>query len=148
MILSARDFSGYHLGTTLVSYPPKNINTEALLVTPENIGAVSLELKAELLYDDKDSPYMALEVARGTGQHAVHRMMTVRVEDWIVVLWDELHVFKDFEFRNTFHFHSEKPLHELSVDPSSGIEVAQRGDLHDDNIPIVRSPWIPAGENS
>lgn len=118
MIANPHDM--YLPGLESVSYPPKKINTVALKVTPENIGALSLEFEAELCYFNNGVPFFDTEVGRGTeAAPKPVRRLQIRPGDWIVILWDEYHLFRENEFNNTFHLNAV-PSHELSVDHSSG----------------------------
>jgi hypothetical protein len=129
MVVSAQDLGLYHLGMVQVSYPPKKIETMAIQATPENIGALSLELDVELLYDEMGNPYIAFKAERGTDEKPEEPMpVQVRVSYWIVVLWDELHIYRDVEFKNTFRINFANPQHELSVDRSSVPELEKRAD--------------------
>jgi hypothetical protein len=105
MIFSGKDFQVYHLGSVAVSYPPRSINTQAIQVTPQNIGALSLEFKVGLHYSTDGSPYIKIHVEREPFTSGPKRTveLMIFVDDWIVVLWDELHIFQDVEFKNTFH---------------------------------------------
>jgi hypothetical protein len=116
-IFAGQDFAAiYHLGSIPVSYPPKDIRTEAIQVTLANIGALSLEFHASLRYAvDDGMPFFNLDVRRAIDEDpdksiSVH----VRVNEWMVVLWDELYIFRDAEFRNTFVLDNLSPKHELS----------------------------------
>lgn len=109
----------YLPGLESVSYPPKKINTVAVKVTPENIGALSLEFETELCYFNTGAPFFEIEVSRGTETDPKpNRFIQARIGDWLVVLWDEYHLFRENEFKNTFQVNSAN-VHELSVDHSS-----------------------------
>lgn len=106
MILKAVDFNAHHLGTVSVRYAPQDLVTEALQVTAENIGSLSVELQTDLWYED-DHPYIKIKAERvDDSSDPDHVTLRIRVNDWIVVLWDEIHVFKDFDFKTTFAFTS------------------------------------------
>lgn len=151
MILTAEDFDSlYHLGSVQVTYSPRNINTEAIQVTKENIGALSVELRQDLRYGDDGQPFFSCDAARKdkkeTGQ-APYTVMNVRVGDWVVVLWDELHVFRDYEFKHTFDFVDPKPAHLLAEtlqfeqreeDVQRGFQPTVAGDLSNMTPPAER----------
>lgn len=102
-----------------VTYPPKKINTVAVKVTPENIGALSIEFEAELCYSNNGLPFFEVEASRGTKENPKpNRFLQIRTDDWIVVLWDEYHLFRANEFEHTFRMNSAN-AHELPVDHSS-----------------------------
>lgn len=109
MILTVQDFNAWELGGVSVRYSPRAITTQALQVTPENIGALSIELRTDLRYNEQGFPYLSIKVARESAEFAEEktRIYAVRIGDWLVVLWDELHVFRDYEFKNTFQLNED-----------------------------------------
>jgi hypothetical protein len=138
----------YHLGALSVSYPPRDINTAALQVTPENIGALSVEFHEDLRYEEAGPgrPYFMFRAERANDEEPDRNAVALRVclGYWIVVLWDQLHVFRDFEFKSTFTINSPGPQHQLPVDGSAmshlqELEIradgALRGIVHDDAQP-------------
>lgn len=129
MIRNLQDFDSiFYLGAVSVSYPPKDINTEAIQVVPGNIGALSVELQTELCYRNDGAPFIEIEVGRGTEQNPKpDRFVSIRPGDWIVVLWDELHVFRDFEFKSTFVV-SSASKHDLMMEEAKA-EDAHRGNI-------------------
>lgn len=147
MIFSAADFTGYHLGTIPVSYPPKNIYTQALQVLHENIGAIALEMQRELFYNEAGLPYVTFQARRGTDEDPRNpEVLTLRATNWLVVLGDELHVFRDFEFKATFHQVHSTPQHELLEDNSTLLEQDLTAELHgtpleNDFAPGGRGLW-------
>lgn len=97
-----------HLSPHRVSYAPKNIVTEAIQVTPENIGKLSLEFEEELFYDAQGRPYFYFSADRfdeliegGKGDPSE---VFVRLMDWIVPLRGEIHIYRDGLFQHTFAF--------------------------------------------
>lgn len=105
MILKAKDFNARNLvGTVSVSYSAQDIKTEALEVTAENIGALSVELHTGISYSD-GAPVLFLKLDRGEDEEP--QMAELRPGMWIVALWEQLYVFKDFDFKTTFIFNSE-----------------------------------------
>lgn len=151
MILSANDFTGYHLGTVLVAYSPKGIKTEAVQVTAENVGALSLELDEELRYYDTGEPFIQFRAQRGTDDEPkTPAVVTLRVTDWLVCIGDELRMFRDFEFKRTFAI-IQRNAHELSVDHSSaeatGFTTAvEPNELYDNVIaPVSSGDFAPGG---
>jgi hypothetical protein len=110
-VFDAQSLDLSHLDPAKVSYEPKNIHTEAIYVTPENIGKLSLEFEEELFYDVDGRAYFVFSAKRfdshePDGQKAPNELY-VRLTDWIVPLWDELHVFRNVLFQNTFTFDFE-----------------------------------------
>lgn len=105
MIFNAESLNIYTLGGEAVSYSLKDIHTLALQVTPENVGLLSLEFEAGLRYERNGSPFFTFKGQRDVEREGLEFLVSVvHVTDWIVVLWDELHVFRDKEFRHTFSF--------------------------------------------
>lgn len=115
MEFAAHDVSLGHLGTTRVSYAPKSILSEAIQVTPENIGKLSIEFESELFYREDGAPYFIFWAKRGTDEAPEpRRQLRIVPGVWIIPLWDdELHVYRDVEFRRTFLIEPE-----LIVDPT------------------------------
>jgi hypothetical protein len=97
-----------HLNPYQVSYDPKQIHAEAVLVTTENIGKLSLEFETELLRGGDGISHFYIKVARKLEQDTTETGMTgntllcVRQGDWIVPLRNEIHVYPDDIFRKTF----------------------------------------------
>lgn len=106
-VLNAESLNLSHLNPRQISYEPKNIHTEAIQVTPENIGKLSLEFEQELVYDNQGRPYFFFSAQRfdsGLDVLDGSTELFVRMTDWIVPLRGELHVFRDDVFQNTFDF--------------------------------------------
>jgi hypothetical protein len=127
-IIGVQDFNIYSLGAEAVSYHLKDIHTLALQATRENIGILALELAVELLYDEHDNAYFKIRVERGTDENPeAARVLHVRPNDWIVILWDEIHLYQDYEFRNTFSFDglsapAEKEMREYAEADANAVE--------------------------
>lgn len=103
--IRVEEFNIFALGAEAVSYHLKNIHTVALQVTETNIGVLSLELEVELCYYNDGTPFIEAYFARGTkDQPEVDRYANIKIGSWFVILWDEIHVFRDKEFRSTFSF--------------------------------------------
>lgn len=102
--LNAESVNLVHLGPELVSYEPKSIHTEALQVTLENIGKLSLEFEAEVEYAPNGFPFLHVKVSRDDEGIDDPRYVYFRLTDWIVPLRGEIHVFRDNMFRSTFTF--------------------------------------------
>jgi hypothetical protein len=148
MIVSGEHFDDvYHLGAIAVTYPRKNIHTAALQVVPENIGSLCVEFQEDLRYEEAGPgrPYFVLRADRPSEENSRATVSNLRVclGYWIVVLWDQLHVFRDFEFKSTFHIDSSEPQHQLPDDSAMShlqeLEIrsdgALRGSVHDDVQP-------------
>lgn len=135
--IRVEEFNIFALGGQAVSYHLKNIHTVALQVTEGNIGGLSLELEVELCYYNNGTPFMEAYFARGTNDKPeTDRYANVKVGDWFVILWDEIHVFRDKEFRSTFSF-----------DGLSGIsmeEAREQHGLNEERPPYVPTDAVPA----
>ena len=123
-----------HLQPAHVSYEPKGLHTEAILVTPDNIGKLSLEFEAELLFNTQGQPYFWVTAARLLEQDTDETGMTgstrfaVKVSDWIVPLRGEIHLYPDALFRTTFTFDVGEPqvylpdlLHEIGEEHTQAV---------------------------
>lgn len=118
-VFDARSINLLHLNPVRVSYHPKDIHTEAIQVSIENVGKLSLEFETELYYEAQGRPYFVFmskrfDAGEPDGQTSPHELY-VRLSDWIVPLWDELHVFRDAVFQNTFTFDDPKPEREYTM---------------------------------
>lgn len=130
--LNAESVNLIHLQPELVSYEPKGIHTEALQVTSENIGKLSLEFEKELLYDNQGRPFFFFAAQRfdsnlddidGAAE------LFVRVTDWIVPLRGEIHIFRDLIFKNTFAFDNPVVAQQMFSDIPPNVARAAAG-LH------------------
>jgi len=120
--IRVEEFSIYALGAEAVSYNLKDIHTLAMQVTREKIGGLALEFETELIYSGEGEPYLNIYVARGTKEEPENdRNLIVRPGDWFVILWDEIHLFRDKEFRSTFSFDG------LSAPPAENKSVFTEG---------------------
>lgn len=104
--ISLRHFAPHH-----VSYEPMDLHTEAVQVTEENVGRLSLEFETELFFSDTNGlPYFRITVARHGPNDTTETgmtewiVLTVRVGDWIIPLRGEIHVYRDVTFIHTFQF--------------------------------------------
>lgn len=129
MIFNAENFHIFRLGAVPVSYPPKYINTVALLVTPENIGALSLELEGELRYNVEAEPYFNTWVSRKSAEvEGGSVCLTVYEGDWLVILWNEIRIFRQEEFEKTFQVdHGPDAVNTLS--PADLPEINKQRDV-------------------
>jgi hypothetical protein len=100
----ADDLNLRHLVTGSYSYAPKDIHVEAIFVTLENIGALSLEYEADLEWSDEKGPYFYLKAWRHneTVEDQDYLILTVRPDFWLVPLRGEIHLFDDVSFTSTF----------------------------------------------
>lgn len=102
MIFGTKDVNLSHLDPIQVSYAPKGIITEAIEVRDENIGKLALEFETELRYYDTGLTWFTFMADRDAEPPLNSRKLLINVGFWIVVLWGELHVFRDKEFQSTF----------------------------------------------
>jgi hypothetical protein len=139
-VYDAQSLNLSHLNPQPVSYHPKNIHTEAIQVTPDNIGKLSLEFEEELFYGADGRPYFVFSAKRfdpdePDGQQPPNELY-LRLTDWIVPLWDEIHVFRDVVFQKTFTFNEpvlSSGLHSIgrsngSFKPNDRVRVRKTGD--------------------
>lgn len=151
--IRVEEFNIYSLGAEAVSYHLKDIHTLAMQVTRKNIGILALEFETELIYTADAEPYLNIHVARGPKEEPENdRNLIVRPNDWLVILWDEIHLFKDPEFRSTFSFDglsapAEKELREYAEQDVKDSENVFRPHVH---IPIsglvgeIKQSGVPA----
>lgn len=112
---SAKDVRLFHLNMLEVTYAPKDIQTMALEVTPDNIGSLSLEFETDLFYYENGMPFFKISVTRGTELDTKPNLLLhVRIGDWIVILWDEIHIFRTHEFNSTFDIMT--PLEKMTTE--------------------------------
>lgn len=103
----------HHFQPRHVSYQPMDLRVEAVQVTQENIGRLSLEFETELLFNGDRLPYFRIEVWRkgpnDTDETGMSQtlMLTVLVGDWIIPLRGEIHVYPNQMFLNTFEFNED-----------------------------------------
>lgn len=94
-----------HLYPVRIRYAHKDINTEAIQANQYTIGKLALEFETELC-DLDGRPYFTFRAKRlhisepGVSPEVV--TIRVRLDDWIVALWGELHVFSDDMLKHTF----------------------------------------------
>lgn len=94
-----------HLYPVRIRYAPRDINAEAIQANQYTIGKLALEFEAELFELD-GIPYFRFDAKRFDPSEPDGQLMPtrlrVRLNDWIVPLWGELHVFSDNMLKNTF----------------------------------------------
>jgi hypothetical protein len=105
------------------SYGPKSIYAPAALVTEDNIGQIALQLERDVLYPFESmpgagAPFIKFMALRHTEEPIE---LTIYPGCWIVLIWDEIHIFKDGLFQKTFHFdvEDEKALEENELSEQS-----------------------------
>lgn len=107
---SSSDVSLLHLNPIPCNYSPKGIHTEAIQVTPENIGKLSLEFEEELFYGPDSRPFFVFDAQRGENMaDGEVTQLYVRVTDWIVPLRGEIHIYRDQTFWTTFDLPTAVP---------------------------------------
>jgi hypothetical protein len=101
---NSADVNLSHLNPIPCDYHHKGIHTEAIQVTPENIGKLSLEFEKELFYAGDGRPYFVFDAQRGEDGSVTGEVtqLFVRVTDWIVPLRGEIHIYHDLTFWTTF----------------------------------------------
>lgn len=141
-IFTAESVDLSHLNPGQYSYEPKNIHIQAVQVTPENIGKLSLEFEEELYYDAQGRPYFVFTAERVQveGGELANQVLYARVTDWIVPLRGELHIYRDLTFQNTFTEKFEKGSHRAAATLARPyVEYEQDGVLM--KAPIVKPKW-------
>jgi hypothetical protein len=142
----AKDINLFHFEMRDCSYPPKDIHTMALEVTVENIGALSLEFETELMYH-AGMPFFPVSLARkpkGEDKEGSVRPRQIRLGDWLVVLWDEIHVFRDTEFKYTFRVDTPAP-HTRMYNEDTPAE-STRVDIPVEVAKSEPSSWLPKND--
>lgn len=125
---SAESLNLSHLNPHWVRYDPKNIRTQAIQVTPQNIGKLSLEFEEEIFYDAQGRPYFYFSADRfenGSAEVRDPSEVFVRLMDWIVPLRGEIHVYRDGLFQHTFEFENSSAHSRVLRDISGMPAVAQ-----------------------
>lgn len=147
MGLRAEDVNLSHLGTQRASYTPKGIYTEALLITHDNIGKLALEFETELRYSG-GRPYLEVELHREEDEREFSRQMELHCGFWIVVLRNEIHLFLEHQFENTFEIETfeSNELKEETDPPQEGVTKyrSMSGDLDFINKP---NSWLTSELN-
>lgn len=144
----AKDINLFHFDMQDVSYPPKDIHTMALEITPENIGALSLEFDSELMYHhDSGMPFFVVSLARAPKdkEETKPRIRQIRLGDWLIVLWDEIHVFRDTEFKYTFRMNTPAP-HARMYSDAVAVDGMTRVDIPVEVAKSEPSSWLPEKE--
>ena len=101
--ISSADVSLSHLNPIPCDYHHKAIHTEAIQVTLENIGKLSLEFEEELFYGPDGRPFFVFDAQRGENVDGGEvTQLYVRVTDWIVPLRGEIHIYREQTFWTTF----------------------------------------------
>jgi hypothetical protein len=102
-----------HFNLQKFTYEPKKIVTQAILVTPENVGQLALEFDAEIFSPSGVEPYFAILCERYDADSVT---LHVQPGYWIVPLRNEIHLFRNDIFQNTFESFHEYPVHLLVPD--------------------------------
>jgi hypothetical protein len=99
--IEAKEIDLSNFNPVMAGYGPKNIHAVAALVTEDNIGQMALEFELDVQYLDETfvRPYFKF-LADRTADEPIE--LTVQPEFWIVLLWEEIHIFKDGLFQKTF----------------------------------------------
>ena len=98
----------------LASYGPKGIFAPAALVTEDNIGQIALQFERDVEYPFPNGtgiPYIRILASRTTEQPIE---LNIAPGFWIVLVWGEIHLFKDGLFQKTFQI-------DISTDPEKGL---------------------------
>lgn len=98
MIYSADDINLDHFNPIPAEYGPRDLKAKAVLVTDDNIGKIAIEFFLDVQYS-LDEPMVHFTAER-TDDEPIKLM--IKPGMWIVLLWGEIHVFRDELFRKTF----------------------------------------------
>lgn len=125
MIYRAEDADLSDFDIKRVSYKNNTMFTEAVQVTIENIGGLSIEFETGLSYGG-GVPYFQFLAQRGTEDEKMEpTKMHIVVGLWIIVLWNELHLFHDREFQNTFTIVESSAVAEMDAGIKTHDEIRQ-----------------------
>jgi hypothetical protein len=117
MIYRAKDVDLSDFDCVPVCYMGKNtrVITEAIEVTEENIGRLCLEFESELAYAGETVRF-EFKAHRGTPEDpAGPAFLTVMKGFWIIILWGEIHIFRDKEFKSTFSTDVPSPFNDEAI---------------------------------
>jgi hypothetical protein len=102
IIFSGEDFDPVPHNPVLASYGNKDITAPAVKVTEKNIGKIALDLEIDLKYiggGPTGRPFLAFTAFRHDDDPID---LTIFLDFWIVLIWGEIHIFRDDIFQNTF----------------------------------------------
>lgn len=110
----AREIDLSTFNPVFASYGPKSIYAPAALVTEDNIGQIALQLERDVLYPFESMPGAGAPFIKFMAKRHIEEPieLTIYPGCWIVLIWNEIHVFKDGLFQKTFEISStsgEKP---------------------------------------
>lgn len=114
--IAANEIDLSHFNTAMAGYGPKNIYAEAVLVTTENIGKLALEFELDLRYMGNHglgTPFFTF-LAKRELEDPIE--LTVLPNFWIIMLWDEIHIFRDDLFNKTFEVTPAAPKDKSDLD--------------------------------
>jgi hypothetical protein len=113
-VLNGENANLHRLGAVEVEYTPGDMRTTAVKVTRENIGALALEAQAELGWGNniKHMCITALVERTNDNGEKIIAQKSFFVDEWIIVVMNELHSMPDDVFWNTFSRVGD-PAHEM-----------------------------------
>jgi hypothetical protein len=103
--IAANEIDLSHHDPIMAGYGPKNIYAQAVLVTLDNIGKLALDFELDLRYLGGKPCFRFL--AKRELDDPIELMVFPGY--WIIMLWDEIHIFRDDLFRKTFEIESKDP---------------------------------------
>lgn len=130
--LEAADVDLSNFSPVLVEYGPKDIHAQAAKVTEDNIGQFALEFELDVNYPFPNRtglPYMTFLATRA---HEEPIELTVSTNEWVVLIWGEIHIFRDDLFKKTFeipNIENEVELERPEAKHIIGDPVIPRGDV-------------------
>jgi len=114
-----------------VVYAPQNIETVAIQVNRETMGAMALEFGVEIMTAHPHHrwlPALLQRVNRKGDPGFIERALNLG--EWLVALDDEIHVFPDDMFGSTFG-EAREPAHEEHL-----LGIVTKAELRDDSLQI------------
>lgn len=120
----------------LANYGPKGIYAPAALVTEDNIGQIALQFERDVLYpfpNGSGIPYIRIMASRTTDEPIE---LNIAPGFWIVLIWNEIHIFKDGLFQKTFQI-------DISTEPEKGLTKEEFEDRLEAVSKHIAEPAIP-----
>jgi hypothetical protein len=124
--IKASDIDLSNFNPIMADYGPKNVHAPSVLVTEDNIGQIALEFELDVQYLDVTfvRPYIKFYADR-TADDPIELML--QPGSWIVLIWNEIHIFRDGLFQKTFDIESlagsdnkEAPADATQIMPATG----------------------------
>lgn len=133
ILFSGEDFNPVPHNPVIANYGNKDVSAPAVKVTKENIGKIALDLELDVRYTGGQVgvPFLIFWALRHDEDPIE---LTIYPGYWIVLIWGEIHIFRNDVFQHTFE--TTKP--NWSVEQPEPIDEAE-----DIKKALERPPWIP-----